>query len=95
MLDKSIAYKRELVGISKEKLNLEWIRLCKTRLEYNILTTIIDRIRIRHPFQEIIHTPRSCSPTLNSPATPLRSPDSQQSAPASTPTNKKRHIESS
>ena len=93
MLDKSIAYKRELVGISEEKLNLEWICLCKNRLEYNILTTIIDRIRIRHPFQEIIRTPRSSSPTFNSPNLLPQTPDSQQSALSPAPTNKKRHIE--
>ena len=49
MLDKREAYKKELIGISKDKPDLEWVRLSHDQLERNIRVAIVDRIKIRPP----------------------------------------------
>ena len=94
MLNKKTAFQRQLVGISHDKLNLEWIRLSQNQLEYKILSSIIDNLYISHPFQETLSTPHSASPTFKpGSSSPSDMPEGSDVPLPPLPLNKKRHIE--
>ena len=94
MLNKNTAFQRQLVGISHDKLNLEWIRLSKNQVEHKILYSIIDSLYIARPLQEASYTPYSASPAFKPPtSSPPDTPEDQETSLLSSPLNKKRHIE--
>merc|ERR1712115_317981 len=64
--NRNTAFRRQLVGISHDKLNLEWIRLSQNQLEHKVLSSVTDSLYISYPFQETLSTPRSASPTFRS-----------------------------